>query len=156
MRRWLRDPVAQTAETALTPAQHPDRKVSALPAVSATPPRVALDLDAWADVLRTGDLPGLTLERWAAVSDALAHLIVTGAAAKALERGWEAFDLIGVQRRPPHDASHVAGLVFGMRPGDVVTDMRRSGCLITYQGGRHVWLRRPLTLDACLPWDLPA
>lgn len=112
----------------------------------------------WADCIRTGDLPGLSLDRWALVSDALSHLIVTGAAAKALEQGWEAFDLLGVQRLPPHDAPHVAGLVFSMRPDDVVTDVRRAGCIIASGNVRHIWKRRPLLAGGsiCLPWELPA
>ena len=89
-------------------------------------------------------------------ADALAGLMESGAVARAVNLAWDARELVGVQRTPPHDAPHRAGLVFSLWPGDTVTDMRRSGCLITYQGGRHIWLRRPLTLDTCLPWDLPA
>ena len=109
----------------------------------------------WLERLRAGDLPGLSVERWTMAADALAGLMESGAVAKAVNLAWDARELVGVQRAPPHDAPHRAGLVFSLWPGDTVTDMRRSGCLITYQGGRHIWLRRPLTLDTCLPWDLP-
>ena len=110
----------------------------------------------WLERLHAGDLPGLSAERWTMAADALAGLMESGAVAKAVNLAWDARELIGVQRAPPHDAPHRAGLIFSLWPGDTVTDMRRSGCLITYQGGRHIWLRRPLTLDTCLPWDLPA
>lgn len=110
----------------------------------------------WLERIRAGDLPGLSVERWNRAAAALAVLMESGAVAKAVNLAWDARELIGVQRAPPHDAPHRAGLIFSLWPGDTVTDMRRSGCLITYQGGRHVWLRRPLSLDTCLPWDLPA
>ena len=110
----------------------------------------------WLERLHAGDLPGLSAERWTMAADALAGLMESGAVAKAVNLAWDARELIGVQRAPPHDAPHRAGLIVSLWPGDTVTDMRRSGCLITYQGGRHIWLRRPLTLDTCLPWDLPA
>ena len=110
----------------------------------------------WLERLRAGDLPGLSVERWNRAADALAVLMESGAVAKALELAWDARELVGVHRTSPHDAPHCAGLIFSLYLGDAVTDVRRSGCLITYQGGRHIWLRRPLTLDTCLPWDLPA
>lgn len=156
MRRWLRDPVAQTAETALTPAGQAEREVSALPAVSATPQRPELTPAQWLERLRAGDLPGLSIERWNRAADALAVLMESGAVAKAINLAWDSRELVGVHPMPPHDAPHVAGLIWSMLQGDAVTDVRRSGCLITYSGGRHIWLRRPLTLDTCLPWDLPA
>ena len=156
MRRWLRDPVAQTAETAQTPPRQADREVSALPAVSATPQLVELEPARWLERLRAGDLPGLPAERWNRAADALAALMESGTVAKAINLAWDSKELVGVHRAPPHDAPHRAGLIFSLWPGDDVTDVRRSGCLITYQGGRHIWLRRPLTLDTCLPWDLPA
>ncbi len=118
-------------------------------AVAETPER-------WFERLCAGDLPGLPAERWERAADALSDLIESGAVAKALELGWDARELVGVQRTPPQDAPHRAGLIFSLWPGDSVTDVRRSGCVITYQGGRHIWLRCPLTPDICLPWDLPA
>lgn len=159
MRRWLRDPVAQTAETALTPPRPVEREVSALPAVSATPLRAEMDLARWLERLRAGDLPGLPAERWERAADAFAMLLESGTAAKALGFGWDVRELVGVQRGAPHDAPHVAGLIFSLWPGDTVTDVRRAGCAIVYSGGRHIWLRRPLPLGAdavaCLPWELP-
>ncbi len=155
MRKWLRDPVAQTADTALTPFHPSKREVSALPAVSAGEQREALDPARWLEWFMSCDLPGLSPERrdWAA--DALAGLMVSGGLDKALALGWEACELVGTARRPPHDAPHVAGLIWSLWPGDTVADVRRAGCAIVYPAGRHIWLRRSLAPDAvCLPWDL--
>ena len=159
MRKWLRDPVAQTAETAETPSRRTVSEVSAVRAVSATPLFSENDPEAWLDMIRTVDLCGLSPERWAKAADALEGLIVSGAACRPLELGWDAHELVGVQRVVPHDAPHVAGLIFSMWPGDIVTDVRPSGAAIVYSGGRHFWLRRQLPLGAdavaCLPWELP-
>lgn len=133
---------------------HPSRSVAtvATVAVAETPER-------WLERLRAGDLPGLSAERWERAADALARLMESDTIAKALGLGWDARELVGVQRVPPHDAPHVAGLIFSLWPGDTVTDVRRAGCAIVYSAGRHIWLRRPFPLSAdavtCLPWELP-
>ena len=115
----------------------------------------------WIERLRAGDLPG-PAERWERAADALACLMESGAVAKALVLGWDALELVGVQRTPPHDAPLCAGLIFSLWPGDAVTDVRRSGCAIVYRAGRHIWLRRISTqyarareAESCLPWELP-
>ena len=151
IRGGIRPSATATSATLATDGTPPSRSVAKVATVA-----VADGPEGWLEYLRAGDLPGLSSERWERAADALAALVKSGAVAKALELAWEAHELVGVRRQPPHDGAHVAGLIFSMLPGDTVTDVRRSGCLITYQGGRHVWLRRPLTLDTCLPWDLPA
>lgn len=126
-------------------------------AVAETPER-------WIERLCAGDLPGLPAGRWDRAADALSDLMESGAAAKALELGWDALELVGVQRTPPHDATCRAGLIWSLWPGDTVTDVRRSGCAIVYPAGRHIWLRRPSfseqytrgrEAEICLPWELP-
>jgi hypothetical protein len=83
-------------------------------------------------------------------------LVATGAAWEALVAGWTPQELCGVSRRPPHEGPNCAGLIFSVRPGDTVTDVRRAGCIIAYGTVRHIWKRAPLPLDGsiCLPWEL--
>jgi hypothetical protein len=140
--------------------------IVAIPATvhPASPPTIATiatfaapaDPETWLAMLRRDGLPLLPAPRWAVAVDALESLMRSGAVAKALELGWDARELIGVQRRQPHDAPHCAGLIFSMRAGDTVTDVRRSGCLISYSNVRHIWKRVPLPADGsiCLPWEL--
>jgi hypothetical protein len=110
----------------------------------------------WLEHLQSGELPFLPAERWATAADALDAIIRSGAADKALGLGWDARELIGVCRAPPHDSPSRAGLIFSMRPGDTVTDVRRAGCIIAYSTVRHIWKRVPLPVDGsvCLPWEL--
>jgi hypothetical protein len=112
----------------------------------------------WLDHLRSGELPFLPVERWARAADALDAIIRSGAADKALGLGWDARELIGVCRAPPHDSPSRAGLIFSMKPGDTVTDVRRAGCIIAYGTVRHIWKRVPLAADRslCMPWELAA
>jgi hypothetical protein len=71
---------------------------------------------------------------------------------KALALGWEPVELVGVQRATPHDHPSLAGLIFSMRPGDTVPDVRRSGCIIVYGNVRHIWrIVLPLDGSICLP-----
>jgi hypothetical protein len=110
----------------------------------------------WLEHLQSGELPFLPAERWATAADALDAIIRSGAADKALGLGWDARELIGVCRAAPHDSPSRAGLIFSMRPGDNVTDVRRAGCIIAYGTVRHIWKRVPLPVDGsiCLPWEL--
>ena len=110
----------------------------------------------WLEHLQSGELPFLPAERWATAADALDAIIRSGAADKALGLGWDVRELIGVCRAPPHDSPSRAGLIFSMRPGDTVTDVRRAGCIIAYGTVRHIWKRVPLPADRslCMPWDL--
>jgi hypothetical protein len=100
----------------------------------------------------------LPAERWATAADALDAIIRSGAADKALGLDWDARELIGVCRAAPHDSPSRAGLIFSMRPGDTVTDVRRAGCIIAYGTVRHIWKRVPLPADRslCMPWELTA
>lgn len=160
MRNWLAEArslahgahSAETAEIAKTPPPGDLQVVSAVSAVSAT----ALRPEEWAPSLRRTQIYGVDLNAAADILDALTH---EGVVAEALALGWDPRELLGVWRFKPHDSPYCAGLIFSLWPGDTVTDVRRSGCLITYSGGRHVWLRRPLPLGAdtvaCLPWELP-
>jgi hypothetical protein len=105
----------------------------------------------WLDQLRI-----LPAEQWARAADSLESLLHAGVVEKALGLGWDARELIGVCRAAPHDSPSRAGLIFSMRPGDTVTDVRRTGCIIAYATVRHIWKRVPLPVDGsiCLPWEL--
>jgi hypothetical protein len=96
--------------------------------------------------------------RWDLAADALESLLRAGVVEKALCLGWDARELIGVCRTAPHDSPSRAGLIFSMRPGDTVTDVRRAGCIIAYATVRHIWKRVPLPADRslCMPWELTA
>jgi hypothetical protein len=100
--------------------------------------------------------PGIEPRRWHGAQEAFAGLLASGVAAKALGLGWDVRELIGVQRARPHDTPNRAGLIFSMKPGDTVPDVRRSGCIIAYGNVRHIWKRTPLPSDGsiCLPWEL--
>jgi hypothetical protein len=108
----------------------------------------------WPDRLRS--LPVVEGVRWELAADALAGLLHAGVIEKALALGWDARELIGVCRAAPHDSPSRAGLIFSMRPGDTVTDIRRAGCIIAYATVRHIWKRVPLPVDGSivLPWQL--
>ena len=100
--------------------------------------------------------PGLSQDAKHGAQEAFAGLLASGVASKALELGWEARELVGVQRHQPHDHPSLAGLIFSMRPGDTVPDVRRAGCIIAYGTVRHIWRRTWLPADGsiCLPWEL--
>ncbi len=127
-----------------------------------TPPTVATvatvaalaQPETWPDRLRT--LAPVTGISWRLAADALDMLLRAAVIAKALALGWDARELVGVQRRQPHGAPHCAGLIFSMRAGDTVTDVRRAGAIIAYANIRHIWKRVPLPADGsiCLPWEL--
>jgi hypothetical protein len=89
-------------------------------------------------------------------ADALASLMAADVIERALILGWEARELVGVQCVAPHDHAARAGLIFSLRPGDTVPDVRRSGCAIAIAGTnvRHIWRRSPLDAATCLPWEL--
>jgi hypothetical protein len=110
--------------------------------------------EGWADRLRS--LPVVEGVRWDLAADALDVLLAAGIIAKALGLGWEARELVGVQRHPPHDHPCRAGLIFSMRPGDTVPDVRRAGAIIAFGTVRHIWRRTWLPVDGsiCLPWEL--
>ena len=122
----------------------------------ATVARVAAlgEPESWPDRLRAlAPVEGI---RWDPAADALESLLRSGAVAKALGLGWDVREIIGVQRRQPHDAPHCAGLIFSMKPGDSVNDVRRAGAIIAYGTIRHIWKRVPLPADGSivLPWQL--
>jgi hypothetical protein len=100
--------------------------------------------------------PGTPSRRWEAAQDVFAMLVAIGAASEAIVAGWTPHELCGVSIRPPHDSPSRAGLIFSMRPGDTVSDIRRAGCIITYGTVRHIWERVPLPADGsvCLPWEI--
>lgn len=157
MRRWLRDPPAETARTAETPARPLLRVVSAVSAISATPP-AGSSPDQWLDALRSGELPGLTADRWREATHVLDGLIDSDLVEAALIRGWHPMELIGVSRAKPYDHPTRAGLIYSMRPGDMVPSIHDAGCAIAVAGTnvRHIWRRLPLPGDGsvCLPWEL--
>jgi hypothetical protein len=84
-------------------------------------------------------------------------MIDDGSAAQTLASGWGLVELVGVQIDPPHDLPSRAGLVFSVRPGDSIKNVRPDGCIIAYATVRHIWKRVPLPRDGsiCLPWELP-
>ena len=108
----------------------------------------------WVDRLRS--LPPTDGMRWGLAADAVESLLLACVVEKALSLGWDARELIGVCRAAPHDSPSRAGLIFSLRPGDTVTDVRRAGCIIAYATVRHIWKRVPLPADGsiCLPWEL--
>jgi hypothetical protein len=74
--------------------------------------------------------------RWDLAADALDMLLRAGVVEKALALGWDARELRRMPT-PPHDHRR-AGLIFSMRPGDTVPDVRRAGCIIAYGNVRHI------------------
>jgi hypothetical protein len=75
---------------------------------------------------------------------------------RALMIGWDARELIDLQRGKPHDNSARAGLVYSLRPNDSVSSIHDGGCAIAIAGGSVPHLRRrvPLIDSICLPWTL--
>jgi hypothetical protein len=112
------------------------------------------DPESWPDRLR--GLPEIEGIRWGIAADALESLLRAGVIEKALRLGWDTRELIGVCRAAPHDSPSRAGLIFSLRPGDTITDVRRAGCIIAYATVRHIWKRVPLPADGSivLPWQL--
>jgi hypothetical protein len=112
------------------------------------------DPESWPDRLR--GLPEIEGIRWGIAADALESLLRAGVIEKALQLGWDTRELIGVCRAAPHDSPSRAGLIFSLKPGDTVTDVRRAGCIIAYATVRHIWKRVPLPVDdsIMLPWQL--
>jgi hypothetical protein len=108
--------------------------------------------ESWPERMRA--LAAVEAIRWGLAADALDMLLGAGVVEKALGLGWDARELVGVCRAPPHDSPSRAGLVWSVKPGDTVTDVRRSGCIIAYGNVRHIWKRAPLPIDGCLPWEL--
>jgi hypothetical protein len=100
---------------------------------------------------RKDDLAGI---RWDLAADALDMLLSAGVVEKALGLGWDARELVGVCRAQPHDSPSRAGLIWSVKPGDTIPDVRRSGCIIAYGNVRHIWKRAPIGADICLPWEL--
>jgi hypothetical protein len=142
----------RTPATVATPATlEPQRP----PTVATVATLAAIgDPESWPDRVRS--LPQVEGMRWHLAADALESLLRSGVVEKALGLGWNARELFGVQRHRPYDHSSRAGLIFSMRPGDAVTDVRRAGCIIAYGTVRHIWKRTPLPDDGsiCLPWEL--
>ena len=92
--------------------------------------------------------------RWGLAADALDMLLRAGVVEKALALGWDVRELVGVCRAPPHNSPSRAGLIWSVKPGGTVPDVRRSGCIIAYGNVRHIWKRAPIGADICLPWDM--
>lgn len=107
----------------------------------------------WPNILRSLPVEGLDLRM---AADHLARLVEIGAVAEALALGWDARDLVGLWRFPPHALPSRAGLVFSLHPGDSVRSIRPTGCVIGIAGGnvRHIWLRASVR-DVLLPWEFP-
>jgi hypothetical protein len=147
-------PATATIATSATEACRPGPSVATVAGVAVAE---APDPASWLASLRSGDLPCLPVERWAHAADALESLMHSGAVDKALGLGWDTRELVGVRRRSPHDAPSQAGLIFSMKAGDSVSDVRRAGCVISYANVRHIWKRvsPPADGSLVLPWDLP-
>jgi hypothetical protein len=110
--------------------------------------------ESWPDRLRSlAPVEGVRLDVAALILDSLMR---AGTIEKALGLGWDAREIIGVCRSRPHDSPSLAGLIWSVRSGDTVLDVRRSGCIIAYGNVRHIWKRVPLPPDGsiCLPWEL--
>jgi hypothetical protein len=144
-----------TLATVATPATVDPFSARAAETVATVATVAALgEPESWPDRIRS--LSAVEGVSWDMAADALGLLLSAGVVEKALGLGWDARELVGVQRRQPHGAPHCAGLIFSVRAGDTVTDVRRSGCIIAYGNIRHIWKRAPLPLDGsiCLPWEL--
>jgi hypothetical protein len=91
-------------------------------------------------MMRGLTIEGVRLDLAAAVLDSLMD---AGTIERALILGWDARELVGLQRAKPHDHQSRAGLVYSMRPGDAVSDIRDTGCAIAIAGSnvRHIWRR---------------
>jgi hypothetical protein len=98
--------------------------------------------------------PGTPSGRWREAQDSFAMLVATEAASEALAAGWTLQELCGVSGPWPYDHPDHAGLIFSMRPGDTVTDVRRIGAVIVYGTRRHIWKRIPPDRSIALPWQL--
>jgi hypothetical protein len=105
----------------------------------------------WVWLMRSLTVGGV---RWDPAADALESLIAADMIERALILGWDARELIGLQRFRPYDHPLRAGLIFSLRPGDAVRDVSRAGCVIAYGKVRHIWRRTPLDASTLLPWDL--
>jgi hypothetical protein len=98
--------------------------------------------------------PGIEPGRWHGAQEVFVGLLASGIAAKALGLGWDAREIIGVCRSLPRDSPSRAGLIWSVKSGDTIPDVRRSGCIIAYSKIRHIWRRAPLAADLVLPWEL--
>jgi hypothetical protein len=106
----------------------------------------------WADRLRSlSPVEGVSWDLAAAILDSL---MLAGVVEKALGLSWDAREIIGVCRSQPHDSPSLAGLIWSVRPGDAVPDVRSSGCIIAYRNVRHIWRRAPIGAGVLLPWAL--
>jgi hypothetical protein len=141
-----------TPATVATPATHEGFSPQSRPTVAtvATLP----EPECWADLMRGLTIDGVRLDVAATVLDSL---MAAGTIERALILGWDAREMIGLQRANPHDDPSRAGLVYSMRPGDAVPDIRDTGCAIAIAGTnvRHIWRRAPLPVDSTirLPWE---
>jgi hypothetical protein len=140
-------PATATFATIATEARPSGPSVApvATVAVAGTP-------EGWPDRIRF--LSAVEGVRWDLAADALESLLRAGVVEKALALGWDARELVGVCRALPHDSPSRAGLLWSVKPGDTVPDVRRSGCIIAYGNVRHIWKRAPIAADICLPWEL--
>jgi hypothetical protein len=106
-------------------------------------------------MMRSLSIDGVRLDL---AANALDCLMASGAIERALILGWDARELIGVQRAKPHDNPSLAGLVFSLPPGDRVEGISDNGCAIIPAGANlpHLWRRAPAPTDhsICLPWEL--
>ena len=80
------------------------------PAVTVATVATLPEPEYWLALLRLPELPLLPAERWTTAADAVESLMATGALDKALGLGWAQIELVGVQRRQPHDAPIARGL----------------------------------------------
>lgn len=119
-------------------------------ATFATPPGP----ERWPNVLRSLTVAGVDLR---AAADALERLAEAGTVAEALALGWDARDLVGLWRFPPHALPSRAGLIYSLYPGDTVRSVRSTGCVIVIGGAnlRHIWLRASVR-DVVPPWKFAA
>jgi hypothetical protein len=108
--------------------------------------------ESWPDRLRS--LPPVEGVSWDLAAAVLDSLMRAGTIDKALGLGWDVREIIGVCRAAPHDSPSLAGLIWSVKPGDTVPDVRRAGCIIAYANVRHIWKRTPIAAAICLPWEL--
>lgn len=93
-------------------------------------------MERWPNILPALSVEGVDLRT---AADALGRLVKAGTVAEALALGWDARDLVGLWRFPPHTLPSRAGLIFSLYPGDTMSSLRPTGCVIAPGGpGRPV------------------
>jgi hypothetical protein len=97
------------------------------------------------------DLPS---RRWPRFIDDARRLLADGTIARAVELGWDAFDLFGCDAEAPYARIDQMGLVW-LVAGNRVLSISSSAAVIEMRtGSRQTYRRRLSSHGRVLPWDL--